>query len=36
MDKDLLTKTLKQFLSFSPYIAIGIAIGAFVHGFCTQ
>ena len=32
-DKDLIKKTWKQFLSFAPYIAIGIAIGAFVHGF---
>jgi len=26
-------KTFKQFVSFIPYIAIGIAIGAFIHGF---
>ncbi|NQY25403.1 MAG: permease [Campylobacteraceae bacterium] len=32
-NKDLMKKTWKQFLSFAPYIAIGIAIGAFVHGF---
>ncbi len=32
-DKDLIKKTWKQFLSFAPYISIGIAIGAFVHGF---
>jgi len=32
-DKDLMKKTWKQFLSFAPYISIGIAIGAFVHGF---
>lgn len=32
-NKELLKKTWKQFLSFAPYIAIGIAIGAFVHGF---
>ena len=35
-DKSLLKKTWKQFLSFAPYIAIGIAIGAFVHGFVPQ
>ncbi|WP_331773846.1 permease [Sulfurospirillum sp. 1612] len=29
----LLGKTWRQFLSFSPYLAIGIGIGAFVHGF---
>jgi len=32
-NKDIVFKTWKQFLSFVPYIAIGIAIGAFVHGF---
>ena len=32
-DKSLLIKTWKQFLSFAPYIAVGIGIGAFVHGF---
>lgn len=32
-DKKLMVKTWKQFLSFAPYIAIGIGIGAFVHGF---
>ncbi|PHR69321.1 MAG: hypothetical protein COA66_15090 [Arcobacter sp.] len=32
-NKDLMKKTWKQFLSFAPYIAIGIGIGAFVHGF---
>lgn len=31
--KDIVMKTWKQFLSFIPYIAIGIGIGAFVHGF---
>ncbi len=35
-DKALMVKTWKQFLSFAPYIAIGIAIGAFVHGFVPQ
>ena len=29
-------KTWKQFVSFLPYIAIGIGIGAFVHGFVPQ
>lgn len=32
-NKDIVNKTWKQFLSFIPYIAIGIGIGAFVHGF---
>lgn len=31
--KDIVIKTWEQFLSFIPYIAIGIGIGAFVHGF---
>ena len=35
-DKALMKKTWKQFLSFAPYIAIGIGIGAFVHGFVPQ
>ena len=35
-DKVLMKKTWKQFLSFAPYIAIGIGIGAFVHGFVPQ
>lgn len=35
-DKELIKKTWKQFLSFAPYIAIGIAIGAFVHGFVPE
>lgn len=35
-DKALMKKTWKQFLSFAPYIAIGISIGAFVHGFVPQ
>jgi len=35
-DKSLLIKTWRQFLGFAPYIAIGIAIGAFVHGFVPQ
>lgn len=35
-DKTLMKKTWKQFLSFAPYIAIGIGIGAFVHGFVPQ
>ncbi len=33
LNKELLKKTWKQFLSFVPYLAIGIGIGAFVHGF---
>ncbi|MFA7084258.1 MAG: permease [Arcobacteraceae bacterium] len=35
-DKTLMRKTWKQFLSFAPYIAIGIGIGAFVHGFVPE
>ncbi len=35
-DKTLMKKTWKQFLSFAPYIAIGIGIGAFVHGFVPK
>jgi len=35
-DKTLLLKTWKQFVSFVPYIAIGIGIGAFVHGFVPE
>ena len=34
--KDLATKTWKQFVTFVPYIAIGIGIGAVVHGFVPQ
>jgi len=34
--KKLMKQTWKQFVSFVPYIAIGIAIGAFVHGFVPQ
>lgn len=35
-NKELIKKTWKQFLSFVPYIAIGIGIGAFVHGFIPE
>ena len=34
--KELFVKTYQQFLSFLPYIAIGIAIGAFVHGYVPK
>lgn len=34
--KNLFKKTWKQFVSFIPYIAIGIGIGAFVHGFVPE
>ncbi len=34
--KKILKQTWKQFLSFLPYIVIGIAIGAFVHDFIPQ
>ncbi len=32
-NKSIVLQTWKQFLSFVPYISIGIAIGAVVHGF---
>lgn len=32
----LVKQTYKQFLGFAPYIAIGIGIGAFVHGFVPE
>ncbi len=35
-NKSIVLKTWKQFISFVPYIAIGIAIGAFVHGFVPE
>jgi uncharacterized membrane protein YraQ (UPF0718 family) len=35
-NKTLIKKTWEQFLSFAPYIAVGISIGAFVHGFVPQ
>ena len=35
-DKTIINKTWKQFLSFAPYIAIGIGIGSFVHGFVPE
>jgi len=34
--KKILRQTWKQFLSFLPYIVIGIAIGAVVHNFIPQ
>lgn len=34
--KNIYQKTFKQFLKFMPYIALGIGIGAFVHGFVPQ
>jgi len=34
--KELAEKTYKQFLSFLPYIAIGIGIGALVHGYVPK
>lgn len=34
--KTLLQQTWKQFVSFIPYISIGVAIGAFIHGFIPQ
>jgi len=35
-NKSIVSKTRKQFLAFVPYIAIGIGIGAFVHGFVPE
>jgi len=34
--KDLFIKTWNQFVTFIPYMAIGIGIGALVHGFVPQ
>jgi len=36
LDKTLVSKTWKQFVDFIPYIALGIGIGAFIHGFIPQ
>ncbi|NOX16292.1 MAG: permease [Epsilonproteobacteria bacterium] len=35
-DKKLVSKTWKQFVDFIPYIALGIGIGAVIHGFVPQ
>ncbi len=35
-DKRLVLKTWKQFVDFIPYIALGIGIGAVIHGFVPQ
>ncbi len=35
-DKALISKTWKQFVDFIPYIALGIGIGAVIHGFVPQ
>lgn len=35
-DKQTYQKTFKGFLNFLPFIALGIGIGAFVHGFVPQ
>ncbi|MCW8878489.1 MAG: permease [Kangiellaceae bacterium] len=32
----LLTAATKQFISFAPYMAIGVAVGAFLHGYVPQ
>ena len=34
--KNLFKLTLKQFISFTPYMAIGVTIGAFLHGYVPQ
>ena len=34
--KELFIQTYKQFLAFLPYIALGIGIGAFIHGFVPK
>lgn len=36
LNKQIVLKTYKQFLSFVPYIAIGIGIGSLVHGFVPE
>lgn len=36
LNKEIILKTWKQFLSFVPYITLGIGIGAFVHGFIPE
>ncbi len=32
----LLKATVKQFFSFAPYMAIGVSVGAFLHGYVPQ
>ena len=34
--KNLFKLTLRQFISFTPYMAIGVTIGAFLHGYVPQ
>lgn len=34
--KRLLIDTIRQFVSFAPYMAIGVTIGAFLHGYVPQ
>jgi len=34
--KNLLSETTKQFVSFAPYMMIGVAVGAVLHGYVPQ
>ncbi len=34
--QELLKETLKQFLSFAPYMIIGVAVGALLHGYVPK
>jgi len=34
--KKLLSDTVKQFISFAPYMMIGVAVGALLHGYVPQ
>ncbi len=34
--KKLLVDTSKQFISFAPYMMIGVAVGALLHGYVPQ
>ncbi|SFC61964.1 permease [Pseudoalteromonas denitrificans] len=34
--KKLFSETIKQFISFSPYMVLGVAVGAVLHGYVPQ
>ena len=34
--KKILLDTVKQFISFAPYMMIGVAVGALLHGYVPQ
>ncbi len=36
LSKKLLKETVKQFISFAPYMILGVAIGASLHGYVPQ